>query len=361
MHLKEGFRNVPWRLIIPLAFALGIVIWQWEVFYTLLSGLMLAIILAYILNLAVKPLEKFIPRGWALLLVMFALVALLALTLVAVLPRALREARQLIDLLPQYMGQLLDMVSKLEQQLAATGIHVSLEGTKQSIANWVTQLGDRPPQQQNSMPSITAHLPSLALAPVLAAYFIKDREYFAELLLYIVPFRYRMPLRRFGREMDRVLARFLRGQVSISIIVGLLAMLGFWLAGTPYFWLMGLLTGLFNLIPYIGPFLAAVPVLLATLPEGGTQILLALGVCVVVQQIDNNFLTPKIMGDTLGLHPVVLILSLIVFGGVFGFVGLLLAMPMLLFVKTLGSTILAAQIREQGQPADPAPAEPSGG
>lgn len=336
---------------------LAILIWQWPVFYTLLISLLLAVVLAYLLNLAVKPLEKHMPRSWAVVIVVLFIAALFVLTLAVVLPRAVREARQLLANLPQYGGQLLGLVGRLEQQLADLGINTSLEGTKQWIAGWVTQMGDRGPDQ-SAWPSLIAYLPALALAPVLAVYFIKDREYFAEMLLYTIPFAYRTPLRRFGREMDRVLGRFLRGQLMIAIVVGLMAMLGFWLAGIPYFWLMGVLSGLMNMIPYIGPFLAMIPVVFASLPEGSATVLLGIAVCIVVQQIDNNFLTPKVMGDTLGVHPVVLILSLVVFGGVFGIVGLLMSMPILLFIKTLGRALLSAQIREQGQETASAPTEP---
>jgi predicted PurR-regulated permease PerM len=139
----------------------------------------------------------------------------------------------------------------------------------------------------------------------------------------------------FAREYDRLLYGFLRGNVTSSAVVGFLTFLGLFLLGFPYALLLGIMAAVFNIIPYVGLVLTLIPALVIALftPDPVVGLGKALGVFVAVQLLDGAVLSPNIVGESVNLHPVWVILALSVFGFFFGFVGLLLAVPLAVLLK----------------------------
>ena len=121
---------------------------------------------------------------------------------------------------------------------------------------------------------------------------------------------------------------WLRGQLLLMFIVGAVNGIGLAILGVPYAFLLGLWAGLTELFPYVGPVAGAIPgVFIAFTALGPVKALIALIIYIVVQQLESNFLIPKIMGRALGLSPVAVIFALLIGGKLFGFIGLLLAIP----------------------------------
>lgn len=166
-------------------------------------------------------------------------------------------------------------------------------------------------------------------ALVLSFYIIKDKGKFSRFVLALFPFTWRPHLRAAAGRAKTVWERFVGGQFLIALIVGILETAGLILLGVPYPYLFGLIGGFSNLIPYVGPFLGAVPAVLAVLFEGGSlyRILGTVFVFVAVQQLDNWFLTPRIMKGRLGLHPAVTVFAVLTGAELFGFLGATLAVP----------------------------------
>jgi predicted PurR-regulated permease PerM len=152
-----------------------------------------------------------------------------------------------------------------------------------------------------------------------------------------VPGPYRDRVLGLAREYDRLLAGYLRGQLLQCSIVGVLTWILFAVAGFPYALLMGVLAGVFNVVPYMGMIVAMVPAVVLALFSGDPLVGLAkaVGVTILVQLIDSTVLGPKIVGDSVGLHPVWVILALSISGYFFGFVGLLIAVPLAVLVSLL--------------------------
>ncbi len=170
---------------------------------------------------------------------------------------------------------------------------------------------------------------NLAVIPIFAAYLLYDMNRIREGLKELVPPRYRPYALARLRAVDRLLAAFVRGQVTVCLMLGVFYAIGLTACGVPMGIPVGLLIGFFNLIPFMSYVLGLpLALLLSWLdqPDPGRLVTVAV-IFTVGQFVEGNFITPRIVGDTLGLHAVVVMLAVIAGGTLFGFVGMLLAMP----------------------------------
>ena len=189
--------------------------------------------------------------------------------------------------------------------------------------------------------SLGGNIFTFVLAAVLSIYLIKDAEYFADLWHKLFGLLFGRSAA--GAKVAEVLAivddtfrRYIRGQLLEAAIVGLLSAVVLYLIGIDYAIMIGVISGICNMIPYIGPIAGTVLAVLIALLSG--QPLLALWATagmILVQQIDNNLLAPKIVGDSVGLHPVFTMLAIVIGGNVGGLVGMLTAVPVAASVKIL--------------------------
>jgi predicted PurR-regulated permease PerM len=175
------------------------------------------------------------------------------------------------------------------------------------------------------------------LTPILIFYLLRDWRNIEQRLGELVPGPYRDRVVGFASEYDRLLARYFRGQVLAAGIVGVLTWLGFLIAGFPYALLLGVVAGVFNIIPYMGLVASLIPALIIAIFSASPllSLLKILIVFAVVQVLDGSVIGPRVVGEAVGLHPVWVLLALAVSGYFFGFVGLLIAVPLAVLVKLL--------------------------
>ncbi len=170
---------------------------------------------------------------------------------------------------------------------------------------------------------------NLVLVPVLAFFFLRDWDRLVERIASLIPRNHIDTVSRLARESDAVLGGFLRGQALVMLVLGLMYGVGLWLVGIDVGILIGIIGGLLSFVPYLGP--AAVVVMggiAALVQYGDWQHLLGVGVVFTVAQlIESYWLTPKLVGDRIGLHPVAVIFAVLAGGQLFGFLGMLLALP----------------------------------
>jgi predicted PurR-regulated permease PerM len=177
----------------------------------------------------------------------------------------------------------------------------------------------------------------LFLTPILIVYLLRDIDNVKARAVALIPEPRRERWLVLLREYDGLLSRFLRGQLLAALIVGVLTWLGLWIAGFPYASLVGAVAGVFNLVPYLGLIVSVIPVLVIAVISGSFlgSLLKAGIVFVIVQLIDSSVTGPRIVGDSVGLHPVWVMLALAIGSFFFGFVGLLIAMPAAVLIKLL--------------------------
>lgn len=330
-------------------------IWLLKTTGSLLAPFFLALAIAYILRPLVRRLERGpITRTWAIVLLFLPLVGLLAAVVLLGIPALSRQVAGFIERLPFFLqeavgwaerarGELLrqdlpfvdeDALLDRLRGLTPETVVAYLQARQAAIASqvWEAVLG-----AGRGLGALLTVLGYLFLTPILGFYLLRDYERITAWLAGLVPLRRRPAVTAFALEYDRLLSRYLRGQLIAAATVGVLTGIGFWILGFPYALLLGVVAGVFNVVPYLGLIVSLVPALIIALFSG--SFLLSLGkialVFAVVQLLDGSVIGPKIVGESVGLHPVWVILALSVSGFFFGFVGLLLAIPLAVLVKLL--------------------------
>ena len=193
----------------------------------------------------------------------------------------------------------------------------------------------------NSVVSIGGNIASFFIAIILSIYLIQDSEYFVELWNKI--FNLIFGKSRAGKELKKILDvidstfyKYIRGQLLEACIVGILSGIVLYFIGIDYAVIIGIIAGICNMIPYIGPVVGTILAVIMALLSGQpiTAIWAIIGM-IVVQQVDNNFLAPKIVGNSVGLHPVFTMLAILIGGNVGGLIGMLIAVPAAASLKIL--------------------------
>ncbi|MGY0505313.1 AI-2E family transporter [Luteimonas sp. e5] len=178
---------------------------------------------------------------------------------------------------------------------------------------------------------------NVVLIPVLAFFFLRDWDRFVERIAALVPRDHIDTVTRLARESDEVLGGFLRGQFLVMAALGVLYGVGLWLAGIKVGILIGIIGGLLSFVPYLGPASVVVMATVAALVQGlGWQGLAGVAVVFTVAQlIESYLLTPKLVGERIGLHPMAVIFAVMAGGVMFGFLGMLLALPAAAVINVL--------------------------
>jgi len=321
----------------------------------LLAPFILALVLAYILDPAVDVLERRrIPRTLAVVLLALPVVAGLALAVIFGVPALGQQVDSLIEQAPALVERVVRWGETMRERLSRVDIPglreevvleqfrafdadrlvATLQERQAEIARraWAAVLG-----VGRGLGAVLTVIGYVILTPVLAFYLLKDYDRIVARLEPLVPESRRREWLAFLSEYNLLLSRYLRGQVLAAAIVGVLTWLGLLLLGFPYAGLVGAVAGVFNLVPYLGLVVSVVPAVIIALLTGNVlvSLLKVALVFAIVQIIDSTVTGPRIVGGSVGLHPVWVMLAIAVGGFFFGFVGLLIAVPAALLIKLL--------------------------
>ena len=184
-------------------------------------------------------------------------------------------------------------------------------------------------------------LVNLVLAIVLSYYFISDIDKIKEGVLSLIPLKYHEEAIKIGRDINLVLARCIRGELTAALILAFLVSLYLSLLQIPYSIIFGLLTGIAEFIPYLGPFFSFLPIVLITLLTRPEKILYVAVGFLVLQQIEGNIITPKVVGKSVNMHPALTIFVVTTFARIFGIFGILIAVPTFSILRVIGKRIIA--------------------
>lgn len=322
--------------LLSFSLLLFAVVSHWEKLSSVFRTIFFAIIISYILVPISEWLERFMPRNIAII-VLFGGVSLLLVAIgFLVVPPFIRQVISLSEYIPQYAYQLKQLAagfqSRLKNMGLPYGVQQAMEETIEDIQGRLVGLTrDTIKRFMDGASGIS----EVFMIPVLSFYFLKDRKYFKRLIISLIPSRYRKGIMRTFSEVHYILNRFIRSQIIISLVIWVFSTIGYFIVGIPYALLLGVVAGVFEIIPYFGPWLGAVPAVVITLLNVPSKVIWTIVVTVAVQQLEGSFITPKIMGDHVGLHPVYIILSLWIGGMFFGITGMLLAVPVVLIIRVI--------------------------
>jgi len=336
-----------------LTASLLVVIWGLRTLGALIAPFVLALVLAYILDPLVDKLEgRRIRRGFAVAMILLPLLAIVALLVAFGIPALIEQASEVVQKLPTAIQRLLAWIETTRVRLSHLpffqneSLSRALESFRpENLAAYLQQRQEEVLRQLWSgvlgvgrgFTVVMGFLGYFVLVPVVMVYLLLDFDAITRRAASLIPEPRRGGWLPLIREYDHLLSKYLRGQVLAATAVGILTWIGLWALGFPYSGLVGAVAGVFNLVPYLGLVVSAIPALIIAILSGNVVLsLIKVGVVfVIVQTLDGTVIGPRIVGGSVGLHPVWVILALTVGGALFGFVGLLLAMPGAVLIKLL--------------------------
>lgn len=351
--MVSPFAGTRYHRVFVIAGGVLIIIWLLRTLGSLLAPFVLALVVAYILDPLVDRLEALgLKRPLAVAVLTLPLLSLVILAAIFGIPALIEQAGELIDRIPAAVQRLIAWVQTTRTRLARLPFFTGESMTRALDSFSPERLAAFLQQRQaeifnrvwggvlgvgKGVSVALTILGYLVLVPVLIVYLLLDFDPLVQRTLALLPVHPRERWLPLLREYNMLLGRYLRGQFVAALIVGILTWLGLLIVGFPYSGLVGAIAGVFNMVPYLGLVVSVIPALIIAVLSGNllTSLLKAGAVFFVVQLIDATVTGPRIVGGSVGLHPVWVILVLAVGSFAFGFVGLLLAMPAGVLIKLL--------------------------
>lgn len=332
----RGAGSVAWAIVgIAVVVALiGLVGWVLRVVF---APLILAGAIVFLLNPIVTRLTRGgLPRAVSTGLAYLAVVAVIALAAVSVFPLAAEQADQLAADWPDITSRAERWIDDVAENSQGTFFEFDRSELSDALDGGQTTLADQLAQARRIGVFLFHFLLIVVLAPIIAFYLLVDLPHLNNVARSLVPDTYRSEIELVMRRLNRAIGGFFRGQLAVAILVGIMVSFGLALIGLRFWFLVGMIAGLFNMIPLIGPWIGGIPGVVIALTTGDTvQALGVVIVMVVAQQIDNHFITPQVMQRAVSLHPAAVILALLAGGTLGGFFGLLLAVPVAASLKII--------------------------
>jgi len=307
-------------------------------FSNLLMPVFVAIALAFLLDLPVnKLMNNSISRSSATVIVVLTFLGFSLLAVLGLMPMIWKQSSNLLQEVPnmitQGQGYLLTLPEKYPELVHASQIESFIVMVNDNLLEW-GQVALK--ASLNSISDIVALMVYLILVPLMVFFFLKDKVELLNNIAHFLPKERRMAI-KVSKEMNQQILNYIRGKVIEILIVGASTTIAFIFLDLQYALLLGVLVGLSVLVPYVGATVVTFPVMLVALFQFGFSsefgyVMLAYG---IIQALDGNVIVPLLFSEAVNLHPVVIIIAVIFFGGLWGFWGIFFAIPLATLVKAV--------------------------
>ncbi len=312
--------------------------------YNILSDLFFTIVLSAIIAYILNPLvgyfqSKGMKRSYAVITIYLIILGIVFILAFLVVPSSSREIRKLINNMPYYFNNIKAFVDRIYStyneslgdlppifQGVESAILTNIAKIEDSIGNGLRNFVQA---LINSLSKIITYI----LTPILTFYFLVDKDVFKKKLKDFIPLRYRDDVIGLAHEIDSSVSNFIRGRLIMAISVGIVTTIFLLFMGVDFAMVIGFITAIADIIPYIGPFIGFIPAVVFAFMASPIKAFWVAIFFVLIQWAENNLLGPKILGDSTGIHPLVVLLSILVGGGLFGVAGMILSVPFVAISK----------------------------
>jgi len=324
-----------------IAFAVLVLV-LWLLGSTLLPFLLGAAV-AYFLDPVADRLQRLgLNRVAATSVIAVTAILVFVLLLLLAVPALIEQVQGLVVAMPDYIAGLMQFLSRRYPQIF--GDHSPL---MRNLGDAEAMLRDSGAAVLNQVLAgslkVIDFLILLVVTPVVAFYLLLDWDRLLAQINQILPREHAPTIRRLARDIDKVLAGFVRGQLSVCLVLGVFYAVALMAIGLQFGFLIGLVAGLISFVPYVGSFVGlalSIGIALFQFWDDKIWILVTAGIFFFGQFVEGNILSPNLIGKSVGLHPVWLILALSVFGTLFGFTGLLVAVPVAAALGVIGRFLI---------------------
>lgn len=304
--------------------------------------IIIALILAYLINPLVKRLEKRgIKRSWAILIVYLGVVALFAVLGLILIPQTARQIRDFLVQLPTLINDTLLWINNLNENLFSKNAMMNTfaaqitEEVKNAFLNMQSKALEGFTDISNSASGIISNIVRIVLAPILCFYFILDKEKIIHNIRGLIPVKSRAKVNNIFLDIDNVNSNFVRGRLIMAFFVGVLTTILLFIMGIDFALVIGIITFVADIIPYIGPFLGFLPAFVLALMDNPIKAVWVGVFFVIIQWAENNILAPRVLSVSIGMNPILILLSLVIGGGMFGVPGMVLSVPVVATGKVI--------------------------
>ncbi|CAM2848342.1 AI-2E family transporter [Paenibacillus sediminis] len=306
---------------------------------------LIAMIISYVLNPIVVMLNgRKVPRTIAVLLIYAVFITSLVVILMNIIPMFIEQLQELNEHLPEMTMHAQSLMNNMDN-------HLLPQGVQMGVNNWFFQMENRTAQSisnfMNHIGSTIGVIFDVFIVPFLVFYILKDFDVFERAVISLLPRSRRKHTIALLKEIDAALGNYIRGQFIVCVIIGVLAYIGYMVIGMPYALLLASVVAVFNIVPYLGPFLGAAPGVIMASTISIKMVLLVIAVNWTCQILESNLISPQVVGKKLHLHPLFIIAAILIGGEAAGFVGLILAVPFFVVIKVIIQHIFAYYVRRK--------------
>ncbi|WP_053959268.1 AI-2E family transporter [Sulfobacillus thermosulfidooxidans] len=324
------------RLGLLAVFVLGSLMLLWAARVVLLPFIF-AIVLAYLLAPLVELFVKHRMHRVPAILLAYALVGLfITAMIVYMVPLWIQETVKMIHLIPSLTKQLQwtwnYWLMRFHQAPIPSSVRKAID---EAGVRWENKLFTLSKQLVTAIFGVLPGILSVIISPILAFYLLKDMNRIRARFWQVVPVDWQPSVYVLALDIDRALNGFIRGQLLVALFVGILSGLWVQILGIPLSLLIGAIAGFTDVIPYVGPIAGAIPAVVLGLEQSPLKALYAILGFVAIHQLEGTVIGPKVMGDSVGLHPLVVIFAILAGGEIGGVAGLLLAVPSAAVIKVI--------------------------
>lgn len=341
--------------VLPL---LGVVLLFYLLFslfrkYTILSDtfftITLSAILAYILNPLVTFIEsRGMKRIYAVSTLYLIILGILFILAFLVVPSSSKEIRKLANNLPEYFNNIKSFIDNLYTKYYESlgDLPPILQGIENAVMDNLARIESTLGSTIKSFIEVLivslSKIITFILTPILTFYFLVDKDFFKKRIIELIPIKYRSEVISLANKIDTSVSKFVRGRIIMAMTVGVVTTIFLLIMGVDFAMVIGFITAIADIIPYIGPFIGFVPAVIFAFISSPIKAVWVSIFFILIQWAENNLLGPKILGDSTGMHPLTILLSIIAGGAIFGVIGMILSVP---FVAI--STIFYDYFREK--------------
>ncbi len=329
------FRRVAWATLVLASVAFGF--WLLYRFYQVIFILFIAIIMGTVIRPAVAWLhQRGLPRIAGVVLVYLLLLALLVGFGLLLFPLIAEQGATIVSAVPGYYQSLREWIASVPNPwLRRLGEFLPLTLSGGAIQQTGQQLLDSAGQVLGYAASAAQGLFTVMAILLLAFYWTLDGPRIIRSLLPLVPVSQREGIRELISAMEIKVGSYVAGQASLCLIIGMMALAAYWLIGLPNTLVLAFIAGAMEAVPMVGPLLGAIPAALIGLSLGFDKVIWIIVATVVIQQLENNLLVPRVMKKSVGVNPFVSLLAFFAFSSLLGLPGAIMAIPMAALIQLL--------------------------
>jgi len=322
------------NIIIPIVLVLLMLKYGYTI-GSVLKPFIISAAIAYLLNPTVKAFErKGISRILGVLIVYLIFIAIILLLSFVLVPKLIKEISGLALNIPYYSDQIQLILKRFQESYMNSGLPESFKGIiDDNIIRFQGMLIELLQAVAEGIIAVFSQIFNIVIVPVISFYMLKDTGYFKSQFVLLLPKSKRTRFIMLLRDIDNVFGKYIRGQIIVGSFVGVFTTIALLIIRVKYAFILGIFAGISNIIPYFGPFIGIIPTILLALLDSTGKAIYAAGAFILIQQVESGFLTPRIIGKSVGIHPVYVIMALIIGGRLMGVIGLILAVPALAAIK----------------------------